>query len=119
MNPGQVAYNVISTLWILSYHNFSLHHFADYQIGIIESVAKILDYFNQEKIVRIVCMLFNNLKTDERCLEHLSMINALNLVLKLQKKPWVDKDIEDQLDQLWEYFENNYQEFSSFEKWKK
>jgi|TARA_B110000285_G_C14904491_1_gene504872 hypothetical protein len=64
-------------------------------------------------------MLFNNLKTDENCLEHLSMINALNLVIKLQKKPWVDKDIEDRLDELWDYFENNYQEFSSFEKWKK
>lgn len=64
-------------------------------------------------------MLFNNLKTNEECLEHLSMINALNLVLKLQKKPWVDKEIEDRLDELWEYFENNYQEFSSFEKWKK
>lgn len=47
------------------------------------------------------------------------MINALNLVIKLQKKPWVDKDIEDRLDELWDYFENNYQEFSSFEKWKK
>jgi len=118
-SPGQVAYNVITCLWILSYHDFSLPHFADYQIGIIELVAKILDYFNQEKIVRIVCMLFNNLKTDENCLEHLSMINALNLVVKLQKKPWVDKDIEDKLEELWEYFENNYQEFSSFEKWKK
>lgn len=53
-------------------------------------------------------MLFNNLKTDEGCLEHLSMINALNLVIKLQKKPWVDKDIEDKLEELFEYFDSNY-----------
>lgn len=93
------------TLWILSYHDFALVKFSDYGNNIIESVAKILDYFNTEKIVRIVCMLFNNIKTDENCLEHLSMINALNMVIKLQKKPWVDKEIEEKLEELYEYFE--------------
>ena len=47
------------------------------------------------------------------------MINALNLVVKLQNRPWVDKDITDTLEKLFKYFDSNYQEFSSFEKWKK
>lgn len=47
------------------------------------------------------------------------MINALNLVIKLQNRPWVDKDIEDVLERLFKYFDQNYHEFSSFEKWKK
>jgi len=47
------------------------------------------------------------------------MINALNIVIKLQNRPWVDKDIEDSLETLFKFFDANYQEFSSFEKWKK
>lgn len=67
--------------------------FTDFKLNIIEHVSKILDFFNKEKIVRIICMLFHNLKDNELCLEHLSMINALNLVIKLQNRPWVDQDI--------------------------
>jgi len=29
-NAGQVAYNTITVLWILSYHEFSMQGFADY-----------------------------------------------------------------------------------------
>jgi len=46
-------------------------------------VARILDYFNKEKIVRIILMLFDNVKTNEVCLELLSDINALNILTKL------------------------------------
>lgn len=115
----QVAYNVIATCWVLSYHDFSLPYFGDYALNIIEHVQKVLDYYNKEKIVRIVCMLFENLKDDKECLDHLCMVNALNLVMKLQNRPWVDKDITDCLDRLFKFFDANYQEFSSFEKWKK
>lgn len=59
-----------------------------------------------------------NLKDDDVCLEHLSMINALNLVIKLQNRPWVDEEIQVVLEALFQYFDQNYQEFSSFEKWK-
>lgn len=54
-----MAYNVIATLWILSYHEFSYEHFGDFGLNVIELVSKVLDYFNKEKIVRIVCMLFD------------------------------------------------------------
>lgn len=60
-----------------------------------------------------------NIKTDPECLEHLSMINAFNLVTKLQNRPWVDNEIVELLERLWKYFDQNYHEFSSFEKWKK
>lgn len=83
LSNGQIAYNVCCTLWILSYHKFALSHFSDFKLNVIEHVSKILDYFNKEKIVRIITKLFSNLKDDEVCLEHLSMINALNLVIKL------------------------------------
>jgi len=79
----QMAYNTIATLWILSYHDFAMVYFGDYTLNIIELVSKVLDYYNKEKIVRIVCMLFDNLKENKDCLDHLSMINALNLVTKL------------------------------------
>lgn len=46
-------------LWILTYHPFAMKHFADYQISIVESISKILDYFNKEKIVRIILMIFD------------------------------------------------------------
>ena len=59
---GQIAYNVCCALWILTAHDFALVHFTDFKLNIIEHVSKILDYFNKEKIVRIICMMFDNLK---------------------------------------------------------
>lgn len=55
----QVAYNVIGALWILSVHEFAQKGFEEAGLDIIEKVAKILDYFNKEKIVRIVLLLFD------------------------------------------------------------
>ena len=59
---GQIAYNVCCSLWILTYHDFAMESFTDFKLNIIEHVSKILDYFNKEKIVRIICMMFDNLK---------------------------------------------------------
>ncbi len=77
-------------------------------MNVIEHIAKILDFSNKEKIVRMICMIFLNLKEDSLCLEHLSMINALNLVIKLRNRPWVDEQIKRILEQLFEYFDQNY-----------
>ena len=55
----------------------------DNRFNIIEKVSRILDYFNKEKIVRIILMLYDNVKTNELCLESLSDINALNIITKL------------------------------------
>ena len=59
VGKDQIAYNVIGIMWVLSYHDFSYSYFSDYELNLIESVAKVLDYYNKEKIVRIVCMLFD------------------------------------------------------------
>lgn len=50
---------MVCILWILTYHPFALKGFTDYNLMIVESVAKILDYFNKEKIVRIILMMFD------------------------------------------------------------
>lgn len=118
MSNAQIAYNVITTLWILSYHERSLEFIADYNRGLIEKVSKILDQFSWEKIVRIMMMLFNNLKDHPVCQEHLSDIDCLNLVIKLQNRHWVDEDIHKVLETLFNYFDENQQEFSSMEKLK-
>ena len=116
---GQIAYNVTCAFWILSYHEFALPLFQDFRTNVIEHIAKILDFSNKEKIVRMICLIFDNLKNDDICLEHLSMINALNLVIKLRNRPWVDTEIKRILEELFQYFDQNYQEFSSFDKWRK
>ena len=56
---SQIAYNVCCALWVLSFHSFAIKGFTDFQLGIVENVTKILDYFNKEKIVRIILMLFD------------------------------------------------------------
>jgi len=38
---------------------------------------------------------------------------------KLHNRHWVDKDINDLLDKLYEYVDQNYKVFSSIEKFKK
>lgn len=101
----QIAYNVVCTLWIISYHPFAMVGFEDYRLAIIEKVAKILDFFNKEKIVRIILLLFDNIKQNEICLEQLSDINAVYIVNKLLNRHWVDKDITDMLDKLSEYLD--------------
>jgi hypothetical protein len=124
---------VICAIWILSYHNFGIERLADYNLNIIEHVAKVLDYYNKEKIVRIVSMLFENIMKDKDCMDLLSMINALNIVHKLNNRVWVDEvicgrtddsknppeHIPGTLERLIKEFDANYQEFSSFDKWAK
>jgi hypothetical protein len=67
LSEPQIAYNVVTTLWILSAHEYSQQYFEDYNRAIIEKVSKILDYFNTEKVVRIMLMLFDSLKEVEVC----------------------------------------------------
>lgn len=53
-------------------------------------------------------MFLDGLKTDSDCLEQMSDINALNLVVKLQNRNWVDQEIGNLLESLWTYFDENY-----------
>ena len=107
---------MICMLWILSYHEFSHRFFEDYTLAIIEKVAKILDYFSWEKIARVMLLLFDNLKEIPVCQDHLSDIDALSLIIKLQNRHWVDDDINKMLDNLYEYFDQNQKVFSSIDK---
>ena len=116
----QVAYNVASTLWILSYHQFTLKDFEDYSLNIIEKAVKVLDFFNKEKVVRIVLLLLDNLKTaSDGCHEIMSDIGVLNLTIKLQNRHWVDNDITELLDKLFEFLDQNQKTFSSILKFRK
>ena len=107
LENAQVGYNIVCTLWILSYHEFSHEYFADTSMAIIERVSKILDYCSWEKIVRIMLMLFDNLKEQNEVQESLSDIDALSLIIKLQNRHWVDEDINKLLEKLYEYFDEN------------
>lgn len=119
LENAQIAYHVITTLWILSYHENCNQFFEDYSNSIIEKVSKVIDYFSWEKIVRIMLMLFDNLKTNTVCQDHLSDIDCLSIVLKLQNRHWVDEDINKLLEQLEEFFNENQQVFSSIDKLRK
>ena len=108
------------TLWILSFHEFTLKNFEDYSLGIIEKTVKILDFFNKEKVVRIVLLLLDNLKTSsEGCHEIMSDISLMNLIIKLQNRHWVDNDITELLDKIFEFLDQNQKTFSSIDKFKK
>lgn len=68
----------------MSYHEFTLKYFEDYSLYIIERAVKVLDFFNKEKVVRIVLLLLDNLKTaSEGCHEIMSDIGVLNIIIKL------------------------------------
>jgi hypothetical protein len=120
VSENQIAYNVIAALWIVSYHPFTLKRFEDYHLEIIERAVKVLDYFNKEKIVRVVLLLLDNLKNaSEACHEIMSDIGVLGTIIKLQNRHWVDTDITELLDGIFEYLDQNDKTFSSIEKFKK
>jgi len=50
----QVCYNIICSLWILSYHPFAQKYFEDYSLSLIEKATKVLDFYSWEKIARIL-----------------------------------------------------------------
>lgn len=111
---------MIASLWISSYHEFTLKRFEDFNLMIIERAVKILDYFNKEKVVRIILLLLDNLKDASGiCHEIMSDINLLGTVIKLQNRHWVDQDITALLEKLFEFLDKNEQSFSSFEKFKR
>ena len=45
---------------------------------------------------------------DKECMDHLAMINASSIVIKLLNRVWVDKQIKDTLERLDKNFANNY-----------
>ena len=86
----QLAYNVILSLWILSFHDYARKDFEDYDLMLIEKVLKILDYSNKEKVVRVVLLLLQSLSTSKKALEIISDLSTLELIEKLQQRHWVD-----------------------------
>ena len=96
---------MICALWIISYHAFSSRGFEDPRLEIIERVAKVLDYFSKEKIVRIILLLYDNLKQNDECLEIMSDINAISIITKLQNRHWVDQEIHELLDKIFNYLD--------------
>ena len=116
LEKAQIGYNVMVILWILSYHDFAQHYFEDYTLAIIEKSSKVLDFFSWEKIARIMLLLFDNLKENPICQEHLSDIDALSLIVKLQNRHWIDSDINDMLEKMYDFFDANQKVFSSLEK---
>jgi len=116
LEKPQIGYNVMVILWILSYHEFAHQYFEDYTLAIIEKTSKVLDFFSWEKIARMMLMLYDNLKENPICQEHLSDIDALSLVVKLQNRHWIDNDINEMLEKMFEFFESNQKVFSSLEK---
>lgn len=119
LDDYQIAYNTLCCLWIMSYHPECMKQFEIPENELIENVLKVLDFFNKEKVVRMTLLLLSTLKKSHGCLEIMSDLNTLELIEKLQQRHWVDEDIVDMLDKLWEILDENYQEFSSLEKWKK
>ena len=59
-----------------------------------------MDYFSKEKIARILLLLFDNLKGVKEVDDHLSDIDALSIIIKLQNRHWVDEDINSLLEKL-------------------
>jgi hypothetical protein len=80
---------------------------------------KVLDFFNKEKLVRIVLLLLDSLSNSKLCLEILSDLSCLQIIEKLQQRHWVDEDIVKMLDNLWKLLDENYQEFTSIGKFAK
>lgn len=119
LNDYQIAYNVLVALWILSYHDFALKYFESPDLDLIEKSLKILDFFNKEKVVRITLLLMENLTHRKQCLEIMSDLNGLELIQKLQQRHWVDEDIKNLLEKLWDVLDQNYEEFTSIDKFRK
>lgn len=119
LNDYQIAYNVLVALWILSYHDFAAKYFESPDLDLIEKCLKILDFFNKEKVVRITLLLMENLTHRKQCLEIMSDLNGLELIQKLQQRHWVDEDIKNLLEKLWEIYDQNYEEFTSIDKFRK
>jgi len=51
----------------MSYNEFTHTFFEDDELLLIEKVAKVLDYFKREKIVRIILLMLDNLKDIKGC----------------------------------------------------
>lgn len=119
LSDYQIAYNVLVSLWVLSYHDFALKYFENPDLDLIEKSIKILDFFNKEKVVRITLLLMENLTHQKLCLEIMSDLNGLELIQKLQQRHWVDEDIKELLEKLWGIFDTNYEEFTSIDKFRK
>lgn len=57
---------------------------------------------------------------DKECIDVLAMVNGLAVVTRLSYRVYVDEEyFRKMFEKLLMEFDKNYQEFSSFEKWRK
>lgn len=103
-------------MWVLSFHAFSEEFFARFDLELIEKAAKLLDFHNKEKNVRIFLMLVDNMKNIPAYEYNMSDIDVLSLVYKLQNRYWVDPELTQMLSDLKDFFEENQKSYSSIEK---
>ena len=115
----QLTYNVLISLWILSYHDYARKDFEDLDQMLIEKLLKVLDYFTKEKVVRAFLLLFDSLSSSKKCLEIMSDLSCTEIFSRLQQRNWAEKESVEMLDNLWELLDQNYQEFTSIGKFAK
>lgn len=80
MQDYQIAYNVLVSLWIMSFHDYARLNFEDRDQDLIEKVIKMLDFYNKEKVVRLVLLIFDSLSSSKLALEIMSDLNALEII---------------------------------------
>ena len=98
----QLTYNVLISLWILSYHDYARKDFEDLDQMLIEKLLKVLDYFTKEKVVRAFLLLFDSLSSSKKCLEIMSDLSCTEIFSRLQQRNWAEKESVEMLDNLWE-----------------
>lgn len=117
----QLQYQLIFVLWLLSFDP----RISERMIGgnaVIRVLADILRESGKEKVTRIIIATLRNLleKPDERKNEAaLSMIQCklLPVLSVLNGKTWVDEDIKDDLEFVYETLNERVQDLSTFDEY--
>ena len=118
-NSVQFVYLLLFCIWNYSFLKESLPLFKKSQTNLVSELAKSLNTYTSEKIIRVIVSIVQNLMHSPALCEELIACQAIRKLNLLNQRVFKDTDISDMLKNVMNTMNANYDVLTSFELYEK
>jgi len=115
----QLLYQVIFSLWSLSYSPAAASEMVTSKVGIIAKLVEILKTVQKEKVIRVALSTLRNLLGNGSASSDMVAAGVMPVLHGLQPRKWADEDILEDIEALIAALQVNLQTLTSWDVYKK
>ncbi|KAL1511688.1 hypothetical protein AB1Y20_004978 [Prymnesium parvum] len=115
----QLLYQLIFSLWSLSYSPEAAAAMVSSKVGIIPKLVDILKTVQKEKVIRVTLSTMRNLLGTETASADMVASGVMPVLYGFQPRKWADEDILDDVNTLISALQVNLQTLTSWDVYKK